>query len=177
MKKNGFTLVEVLAVLIILGILMALAIPSYMTVFNAVKRDNLNSKITEIEYASNKLGSKIKDDVKDAGNDCLNITVSDLIKRGYIMSESESEDVIFNPTDNMPLSGVIKACYCRKTYDIKSYYTTEFDSKKVYHKGDKVTQGGKIYSCQHDFPGNKNIDATFVNESGKTLRYFVEISC
>ncbi len=176
MKKNGFTLVEVLSVLVILSVLIVLSVPAYLSIFNAVKRDNLNSKISEIETASNKLGSKIKDDIKDAGDTCYSTTVSDLIKKGYLVSESDTDDIIYNPTDNLPLSGTVKTCYCHETYDIKSYYTTEFDSKKVYHSGDKVVYNNKIYLCQYDFPGNKSIDATFV-ENKKTLKYFVEMSC
>ena len=45
MRKNGFTLVEILAVLVILAILIALAIPAYTSIMIDVRRDNYNSKI------------------------------------------------------------------------------------------------------------------------------------
>ena len=52
-KKNGFTLVELLAVIIVLALIMVIAIPSVMDAMNKAKKENfflfvqsLNSKAT-----------------------------------------------------------------------------------------------------------------------------------
>ena len=37
-NKKGFTLVELLAVIVILGFLMILVIPTYIYIFNGIKR-------------------------------------------------------------------------------------------------------------------------------------------
>ncbi len=180
-NKNGFTLVEVLAVLVVIGLLMALAIPAYANILAGVKRDTFNSKIIEIEAAANKLGDKTKDEVKNAGSACINTNVDSLIKKGYLLSESDSINVIYSPADNKPLTGVIKTCYCSNNFNIASYYTTTFDAYKVFHEGEKVTVGTKIYKCLHDYPGNNlGINATYTTKVGgttKTLRYFEEVKC
>lgn len=179
MKKNGFTLVEILAVLIILALLIALSIPAYINVFNSIKRDNFNAKVTEIETAANKMGEKIKDEVKDAGRTCMNSNISELIKKGYLLSESEYEDVIYSPTDNTAMLGDVKVCYCPTTYDLQSYYVVEFNAKKVYHKGEKVSSGNKRYICKYDYPGNNlGINAKFYDkDKKKNLSYFEELTC
>ena len=94
MKKNGFTLVELLSVLIILGILVVLTIPAFANIYTGVRRENLNGKITEIKAAALKYGSKIKDEIKDASGSCIETNVAELIEKGYLISESESDNVI-----------------------------------------------------------------------------------
>lgn len=172
--KKGFTLIEVLAVILLLGILMIVAIPAYMNILSDVRRDNYNAKINEIEIAANKYGKTIKDDVKASPTGCLNIKIEDLIKRGHIVSESDVKDVIYDPTTNAELQGDIKICYCLATYDIQSYYTTEFNEKLVYHKEDKVVYDNKIYRCIADYPGKGGINATY-EKNGKNNKYFEEI--
>lgn len=180
MKKNGFTLVEILAVLVILGILLALSIPAYTSILTGVKRDNYNSKITEMEIAANKHGEKIKDEVKDAGRTCYNQEISYLVRKGYLLSESDYEDVILDPITNKAFTETIKICYCSKIYEIKSYYVENFENSKFYHEEEKVLHNGKIYICKHDYPGNKEngINSTYRDEKhNKTLPYFEEVSC
>lgn len=171
--KNGFTLVEVLAVVVILGILLILVIPAYNTVYTNIKRSNLNSKITDIKIAAKKYGNKIKDEVKNATGSCINITVEELIKKGHLTSEEESKPVIYNPTDNTPLNGIVKICYCANEYDIEAYYVKEFVQNNVYYEGDVVISNNKLYECVIDYKNNSGIDGT--NEKGK--RFFREVTC
>lgn len=66
-NKNGFTLIEILIVIVVLSILMAIAVPSIMGVSNKMKTRSLESKIEAIEEAaviyaqdnSNKIKSQI----------------------------------------------------------------------------------------------------------------------
>ena len=48
MKKNGFTLVELLAVIAILAILVIIALPNVMGMFNTAKRNSFTTEIKEI---------------------------------------------------------------------------------------------------------------------------------
>lgn len=41
MKKNGFSLVELLAVLVILGLLLVLLVPGYLQVYSSIRRTTL----------------------------------------------------------------------------------------------------------------------------------------
>ena len=170
--KNGFTLVELLAVMIILGLLMVIAIPAYSAVYSSIKRNNLSGKISEINAAAMKYGQTVKDEIKEKGNKCLDLTVGDLVERGYILSEEDNEPAIMSPVTGKPLDGVIKICYCNKDFDIKSYYTVEFVDSAMYYPEDIVTIGNHIYKCMKKYPGDRSgIDAS--NEDGD--KYFSEI--
>ena len=58
MKKNGFTLVELLAVIVILGVILVVAIPKILNVIDASKEDAIKSTAkmlatsAENEYAT-----------------------------------------------------------------------------------------------------------------------------
>jgi len=68
MNKRGFTFIELLAVILIIGVLMAIAVPGIMSLSNKMKVRGLDSKIEAIEEAavnyaqgnSNKLKNEIK---------------------------------------------------------------------------------------------------------------------
>lgn len=143
--RKGFTLVEVLAVMIILGLLIVLTIPAYTSIFSGVKRKNLDSKLTEISAAAKKYGNTFKDKIKDAGNACMTTNIKTLIEKGYLVSDYDNDAAIINPTDNTKLSGDIKLCYCTESFDIEAFYTTEFDMNVVYHEGAVVVFGNKLY--------------------------------
>lgn len=180
MKKNGFTLVEILAVLVILGVLIALSIPAYTTVMIDVKRDNYNSKVKEMEIAANKYGEKVKDEVKNTGNACYNQEISSLVRRGYLLSESDYEDIILDPITNEAYKGTIKTCYCKKTYDIKSYYVEDFNPANVYYEGNHVLYKNRIYICKYKYPGNvaNGINGIFHDDKkNKDYSYFEEETC
>lgn len=56
MKKNGYTLMELLAVLVLLGIIMGLAIPNALKLGSKVKKKSYDSKIELIEKAAESYG-------------------------------------------------------------------------------------------------------------------------
>lgn len=171
MNNKGFTLVELLAVIIILGLLMLLAIPSYLTIFNNIKRNNLDNKISEIQTAALKYGEQYKDYIKKNG--CMTTTIGELIVNGYIDSEDSVGTYITNPVDNSKLVGTVYICYCLQDYNSYAYYTEAFSGSKKYFHGQYVVTGGKIYKTMFDTPkGGLNINST--NSSGK--RYFEQIN-
>ena len=50
-KQNGFTLIELIMVMIILGVLAAVAIPRYMDTIENAEESGENAVITNIEAA------------------------------------------------------------------------------------------------------------------------------
>ena len=62
MKNNsGFTLVELLAVIVVLAIVIAVAVPSTMTISNSIKENLFCSKIDFIENAAKLYGEDKRD--------------------------------------------------------------------------------------------------------------------
>lgn len=172
--KKGFTLVEMLAVILLLGIVIILLIPAYTKIYSDIRRDNYEAKITEIEVAAAKYASLIKDEIKDSESTCVDVSIEELIKSGYLVSESDGTDVIYDPTTNEELKGTIKMCYCITTYDVNTYYTQEFIETNIYRKGDKVYYDNRIYQCNEEYKGSGGINATYI-KNGENIRYFEEI--
>jgi len=163
MKRNGFSLVEMLVVLIILAVLMALLIPGYITIYTSVKRNSFDSKVKQLEAAALKYGNEIKDEIKtntytkNGVKYCTNVTAKQLIEKGYITSESNNKAEIINPTNGSVMDGNIRVCYSSSKLDIIANYVEEYDSTIYYHKGDKVitSSDGRMFECIVDAPPGK----------------------
>ena len=56
MNKNGFTLVELISVIVLLGLLMVIAVPNALNLSKKVKEKSYNTKIDLIEQAANNYG-------------------------------------------------------------------------------------------------------------------------
>lgn len=168
--NKGFTLVELLAVMLIISLLLIISIPGLTVVYKEIRRDNYKSKISYINSSAHKYASSIKDEIQKSG--CKDTTISELIKKGYITSESKEKDEIINPTDNTPMNGKVRMCYCSSTLDLKINYYILFDEKKVYYIDDVVLFNDKLYKCSIKYNNNGGINSTL-----KGKRYFEEIGC
>lgn len=99
-NKKGFTLVELLAVIVILGVLTAIAVPSVLGISKKIKTDMYESKIKTIEVAAELWAD-------DHKSDCLSqintLQVGQLIP-DYLKADDNSGN--FNsPTDGTSLKG------------------------------------------------------------------------
>ena len=83
MKKNGFTLVELIAVIVILGLLIAFAVPSVLTISEKMKADMFCTKIENIEDAANLYGDDKFNDLKSINEEGITVDM--------LESASESE--------------------------------------------------------------------------------------
>ncbi len=95
MKKNGFTLVELLSVIVILGLVMAIAVPSVMGVMGAIQKNMLKEKASIIAEAATLLGEDIKgsvmaSDLKYKNFSCKSFIVSDLVPN-YLKKDNDNE--------------------------------------------------------------------------------------
>ena len=173
-SRNGFTLVEILAIMIILGLLMVLTIPAYTSIYSGIKRNNYQNKLVELSTAAKKYGNKIKDEVKVAGDACKTIKVAELIKKGYISSDLDGEPALLNPTDQTKMEGDVKICYCENDFDIDAFYTTPFNPQVIYHVGDVVSDGNTLYECVLTTKMGISLDS---KDSETNKEYFREIIC
>lgn len=69
MNKKGFTLIEVLAVIVLLGLLVGIAVPNILRSQTKAKEKTLSTKVKNIERAAVLWGQDNKADVLD-GNSC-----------------------------------------------------------------------------------------------------------
>ena len=75
MKNKGFTLVELLAMLVVLGVLMTVAIPNIAGILNNQKKNNLKSDVTTmLETAKIKI-SKNSLMVKPQDGECIGFSL------------------------------------------------------------------------------------------------------
>ena len=108
MNKKGFTLVEILSVLVLIGLLLALAIPGINKISSNMKKKSYNKKISLVESAAELWGQDNKT-LLQSSNDCIlsdketvscyKITVGNLISANYLDSDNNSGNYI-NPIDN-----------------------------------------------------------------------------
>lgn len=95
MGKKGFTLMELLAVIVVLGIIATIAVPSIIGIHNAINKDMLDKKVEIIEEAAKLYGSDMKNSIinsslKYKGNSCRSIIVSDLYPN-YLDKDNDNE--------------------------------------------------------------------------------------
>ena len=139
MNKKGFTLVELLAVLVLISLLMGLAIPGINRISNNMKKKSYNQKIKLIESAAelwgqdNKANITISCDKTDEKSVNLKnktkcdkyyeIVVSDLISSDYIKADDGTN--IKNPVSNKSMNNCKITVYTKygkiyATYDKKN---------------------------------------------------------
>lgn len=115
MNKKGFTLVELLAVLVLISLLMGLAIPGINRINNNMKKKSYNQKIKLIESAAELWGQDNKtrlqaDNCSSEISKCKKITIAGLIKENYLDSDNNSGKYI-NPKNDKDMKDCIVFVY------------------------------------------------------------------
>lgn len=92
MNVKGFTLIEVLGVIVIMGLILIVAIPTMSKLMNNNKSQEYNSYYSTVQEAAQvyagKLGSKLGNS-KYSG--CAEIELSTLINEGYVEAYSDND--------------------------------------------------------------------------------------
>ena len=131
--KNGFTLVELLAVIVILSILIIIAIPTYNSVSDSIKKSNLETTKSMLENAMLVYGNKYLIDVikpanencSTARNCCKYYSIS-YIKNNNIFKTTDNS--IKDATTNKELEGYIKLSYNKNKYVLEAEHSNAVPS-------------------------------------------------
>lgn len=131
MKKDGFTLVELLAVIVIIGITYLIIFPSVTSFINKSKEKSYNIQVDLIEKASKKwvvdnTDELLKKDPYHLNN--INLTLTTLKKEGYLQ-----DMFIENPKNKKIMTGCVVVSYQSNK---NQYEYTYEDGKDTYSKDD-----------------------------------------
>ena len=115
--KKGFTLVELLAVIVILGIIAIIAVPTIYNLITDSREKLYNEQVFQIENAAKKWAvENISDDgTNDENHFVTDVSINDLIDTGFL----ENRDII-DPRDNSTMNGCVKINYS-KDYNQYTY--------------------------------------------------------
>ena len=166
MNKKGFTLVEVIGVVVILGIIIGIAVPSYIAVSNNIKEKNYNQKIDNIK-------SKALEYATDNNVESITIPVKALIEEGYLAEENPDNgdnEKITNPLGGYLDCANIDIVRTDDSYDIKLSDTSNCSTENIVNNS-KITID--VYEYRNNTLGKKlgsNGNVSWTN-SDKVLLY------
>ena len=127
-KRKGFTLVEILITIALIGLLFGIGIPGVMKISNNMKKRSFETKTNLVEQAGTLYGEDNKTLLQS--NECIidgkkipckRISVKELIEEDYLDSEKNNELKFVNPMDNNDLLDSCVFIY-RKNNRIYTYF-------------------------------------------------------
>jgi prepilin-type N-terminal cleavage/methylation domain-containing protein len=129
--NNGFTLVELLGVIIILSVIALIIYPIFNESINSSKEKLYQEQITSLEKNARRWGVDNSNYLINTGSKC-SISFSNLITGGYIADA----DVV-NPKNDQPLTGCI------------SVYWNDTNNQYVYNYNETCTESGIAITACH----------------------------
>ena len=136
-KFNGFTLVELISVIVIMGILLIIAIPGVFGVEKNIKDNMYCTKIRNLEEAAKLYGQDYVDEINQTG--FLEVDVKTLIENNLYKKENDS--CIYDTDDNHDNDD--DAC----VKDPRNDYSMDGEKFTVVNKGNRFSA---YYTYLHD---------------------------
>ena len=151
MNKKGFTLIEVIVTISIIGLLMGIMVPVVQNTSNRVKYKNyknLQNLIIQatIDYLNNSVEDEYSiDRIKPADETCESIdncskrfTVGEILDKNIYYSDvkvevdGEEKLTIINPTNGKSMRNrTFWIYYDTETYSLKGYFSKGVDDEKI----------------------------------------------
>jgi len=160
MNNKGFTMVEIIAVIAILGLLVVITTPAYNSISSNIKEKNYNSKKSTIEsqtlsYVEKYLKDKVYDGTKKDGSgniitEKLCIKIEYLIQNGIINSDSEKEEYIENDINGDLYGDIEENENYKEAYVFVNYDNINFKLKAEFKEG-KIAEAIDEYKCDDLF--------------------------
>ncbi len=145
--KKGFTLTELLAVIVIVAILSVAAVGGYKAMGNSSKRKALEQKIAQIELAADKYAYETNI------NKNTTVSVNKLVVMGYLQPDSTNADglaSIMNPvTNENMICNLVEITITKDT--VKTKYN---DTVRDCDISDKDSKDGNITITAYTITGN-----------------------
>ena len=131
MNNKGFTLMELLGVIVVLGIISAIAVPSIGAITNVIKRNMLDKKVTIIEEAATLLGEDIKASIIDS-----NLRYKEYPCRSFIVSNLVP-DYLDKDNDNVCLTNDTNGLGCIEDPSDNNKYLDKLELI-IYYKNKRI---------------------------------------
>ena len=138
LRKNGFTLVELLAVIVIIGIIIGIAVPSYIGITKSTNDKMYESKISTIE-------AKAESYASDYNIETDTISVAKLIEEGYLEPDNTNAGV-YEEISN-PKGGYLD-CYIVNINKVNGEYniTVTENNDCLIANNDAITSKINVYA-------------------------------
>ena len=135
-NKKGFTLVEMLAVIVLIAVLSVVAVSTYRGINKSSKKKTLEAKIEQIESAAEKWARE--NNITNG----MNISVNNLVVEGYLTADEvgtdglaliknpvTGENIVCNTIDITLKNGVIETKFNNTIQNCKLATQSLVDSK------------------------------------------------
>lgn len=130
--KQGFTIVELLATIAIMGLVIIISVPAYEGISKSIKEQNYNSKISMLtkstyEYINKYHKDKVFDGAFNADGTTKNIcyTIDYLIEKNVFSPDDKEGIGVTDPLNGGNLKGYLVANYNVNNYEVNLSYRNE----------------------------------------------------
>ena len=178
-KKNGFTLVELLATIVILAVLALIAIPNVSSLVQKSKTNMFCKKVESIEAAAKYYAQDYLSDLATTDGTVVanKIPIRFLVEKGYLKKDKENctlgTNCVNDPRDNSSLDNNYIDIYSENNRLYGRYlYTSQDATSQVC--GDKVTYTVNEYGTyteSGDFTGYSRFDVNSSMDSSSEKWY------
>ena len=170
MNNKGFTLVEVISVVVIMAILMIVAVPSVIGISKNIKDNLYCNKTKSLEAAAKLYGKDFIDEIESTG--MLTVSIKDLVDNNFYKKEvkdcsldsNATNPCVADPRDN---SNMIDdtITLTLKDKEIRSFFNYEGTDRELCEGKTKSEQKG-IYTIFYD-----NYRATTLGDVQKDVTF------